>query len=138
MGSTLKLTPEHHRSIAERLHAAIKAGKGIDPPSESIDYGFEDAYRIRRLLVDLQIADGGRPCGHKIGFTSEAMQKMYGMTGPDFGILLDTMFVPAGDGVRGNGEEGEGGKERLGAHTHTHLGHLVPRVDHLLHQTLNF
>jgi 2-keto-4-pentenoate hydratase len=96
MGSTLKLTPEHHRSIAERLHAAIKAGKGIDPPSESIDYGFEDAYRIRRLLVDLQIADGGRPCGHKIGFTSEAMQKMYGMSGPDFGQLLIPMILLAG------------------------------------------
>ena len=42
--------------------------------------------------MDLLIADGASPRGHKIGFTSEAMQKMYGMTGPDFGILLDTAF----------------------------------------------
>lgn len=100
MAGMLKLSDEQHEELAQRLHRAIRAGQGIDPPSETIDYGFEDAYRIRRKLVDRLISDGGRPRGHKIGFTSEAMQKMYGMTGPDFGILLDTMFVTAGDVVR--------------------------------------
>ncbi|MEM9044795.1 MAG: fumarylacetoacetate hydrolase family protein [Pseudomonadota bacterium] len=42
------------------------------------------------------IADGDRPAGHKIGFTSVTMQKMYGMTGPHFGILMDRMFLEAG------------------------------------------
>ena len=88
----LKLTDAQHAELAQRLHRAIKAGKGIDPPSETLDFTFDDAYRVRRKLVDYLIADGGRPRGHKIGFTSEAMQKMYGMTGPDFGILLDTMI----------------------------------------------
>ncbi len=96
----MKLTNAQHEDLAARLHAAIRAGKGIDPPSETIDFSFEDAYRIRRKLVDRLIADGGRPRGHKIGFTSEAMQKMYGMTGPDFGILLDTMVVKAGAPVK--------------------------------------
>lgn len=91
----LKLTDAQHAELAARLHRAIKAGQGIDPPSETIDFGFEDAYRIRRRLVDRLIADGGRPRGHKIGFTSTAMQKMYGMSGPDFGILLDNMFRDA-------------------------------------------
>lgn len=95
----LKLTPEDHAELAATLYRAIKSGKGIDPPSERLDYAFEDAYRIRRKLVDLLIADGGKPAGHKIGFTSETMQKMYGMTGPDFGILLEHMFIPAGDPV---------------------------------------
>ncbi|MEO1550614.1 MAG: fumarylacetoacetate hydrolase family protein [Pseudomonadota bacterium] len=92
----MKLTDAEHSVIAARLHTAIRTGQGIDPPSESTDYVFEDAYRIRRKLVDHLIADGGIPAGHKIGFTSETMQKMYGMTGPDFGILLKHMFVPAG------------------------------------------
>ncbi len=96
MPTTCKLTEAQHDVIAARLHAAIQTGQGIDPPSETLDYGFEDAYRIRRKLVDHLIADGGVPKGHKIGFTSEAMQKMYGMTGPDFGILLEHMFVPSG------------------------------------------
>ena len=90
------LTDSEHAELADRLYRAIRTGEGIDPPSESIEYGFGDAYRIRRKLVDRLIADGGRPRGHKIGFTSEAMQKMYGMTGPDFGQLLDNMFVPHG------------------------------------------
>lgn len=91
----MKLTDQQHDELADRLYRAIRAGRGIDPPSETIDYGFEDAYRTRRKLVDRLIADGGKPRGHKIGFTSEAMQKMYGMGGPDFGILLDTMFADA-------------------------------------------
>ena len=91
----MKLSDAQHEALADRLFAAVKAGVGIDPPSETTDYGFEDAYRVRRKLVDRLIADGGKPRGHKIGFTSTAMQEMYGMTGPDFGILLDTMFLPA-------------------------------------------
>lgn len=100
MATAMKLTDAEHEALAERLHKAVHAGQGIDPPSETIDYSFEDAYRIRRKLVDKLIADGGKPRGHKIGFTSEAMQKMYGMTGPDFGILLGNMFVKAGEVVR--------------------------------------
>lgn len=95
----MKLSDAQHSDIASQLHEAILAGVGIAPPSESIDYGFEDAYRIRRKLVDLLIADGGKPAGHKIGFTSETMQKMYGMSGPDFGILTDRMFLKAGPPV---------------------------------------
>lgn len=92
----MKLTDAQHTDLAAQLHRALKSGEGMIPPSESIEYSFEDAYRIRRKLVDHLIADGGKPKGHKIGFTSETMQKMYGMTGPDFGILMDNMFVPAG------------------------------------------
>jgi len=93
---TLKLTPDEHERLAAELYAALKSGTGMDPPSTRIDFTFEDAYRVRRKLVDHLIADGGKPAGHKIGFTSEAMQKMYGMTGPDFGILLEHMFLDAG------------------------------------------
>lgn len=95
MSAELKLTADGHAALAERIFAALKAGQGIDPPSNTLDYTFADAYQVRRLLVDRLIADGARPRGHKIGFTSKAMQEMYGMTGPDFGQLLDTMFVTA-------------------------------------------
>jgi 2-keto-4-pentenoate hydratase len=96
----MKLTDAQHQALADRLYQAIREGQGIDPPSNTIDYDFDDAYRVRRKLVDHLIAAGGKPKGHKIGFTSEAMQKMYGMTGPDFGILLDTMFTPEYEPVR--------------------------------------
>lgn len=96
----MKLTDAQHQALADRLFQAVRAGQGIDPPSRTLDYDFDDAYRVRRKLVDHLIAAGGRPKGHKIGFTSEAMQKMYGMTGPDFGILLDNMFAPEAQPIR--------------------------------------
>jgi 2-oxo-hept-3-ene-1,7-dioate hydratase len=96
----MKLTDTQQQALADRLYQAVRDGQGIEPPSKTLDYDFDDAYRVRRKLVDHLIAAGGRPKGHKIGFTSEAMQKMYGMTGPDFGILLDNMFTPESAPVR--------------------------------------
>lgn len=89
----LLLSAADHNRHAEELFQAIQSGVGIDPPSETVEFTFDDAYQIRRKLVDKLIAAGGTPKGHKIGFTSTAMQEMYGMSGPDFGQLLDTMFV---------------------------------------------
>jgi len=96
----MKLSDAEHQALADRLFHAIREGQEIDPPSNTIDYDFEDSYRVRRKLVDHLIVAGGKPKGHKIGFTSEAMQKMYGMTGPDFGILLDNMFTSENEPVR--------------------------------------
>ena len=100
---TVMLTDAEHEALADRLARAVAAGRGIDPPSHSMDYGFEDAWRIRRKLVDRLIPAWGAPCGHKIGFTARAMQEMYGMSGPDFGILLERMLVPAGAPVQVSG-----------------------------------
>ena len=90
------LTSAEQEALAQRLLVAADQGQGIEPPSNDISYTFADAYRIRRLLVDKHLARGARTVGHKIGFTAKAMQEMYGMTGPDFGQLLDFM-VASGD-----------------------------------------
>lgn len=95
----LLLNDQQRREMAERLHEAKRTGHGIVPPSEEIEYTLDDAYLVRRLLVDSMLAEGRVAKGHKIGFTSEAMQKMYGMSGPDFGQLLDDVFVPVGEPV---------------------------------------
>lgn len=99
----LHLSDSDHEHMAECLYQAAMAGKAIDPPSDTIQFGFQDAYRIRRKLVDRHIANGARPRGHKIGFTSAAKQKMYGMTAPDFGILLDRMFRLSGAPIKISG-----------------------------------
>lgn len=95
----LLLSDEQRRLMAARLHEAKRTGRGIVPPSEELQYTLDDAYLVRRLFVDMMLADGRTAKGHKIGFTSEAMQKMYGMTGPDFGQLLDDVFVAPGEPV---------------------------------------
>ena len=96
----MKLTAAQHTALAAQIYQAQQSGRAISPPSRSIDYDFDDAYQIRRKFVDLQIAAGAQPKGHKLGFTSLAMQQLYGMSGPDFGILLDTMFCTPDHPVR--------------------------------------
>jgi 2-oxo-hept-3-ene-1,7-dioate hydratase len=96
----MNMTTATQRALAAQIFEAMRTGVGIAPPSRTIDFDFEDAYHIRRMFVDMMIAAGGRPCGHKIGFTSAAMQQLYGMSGPDFGILLDTMFTSSNQPVR--------------------------------------
>lgn len=103
MAMDLLLSNDAHQKMANDLHQALLSGNGTEPPSNTLEFTMDDAYRVRRALVDQLIADGGTPKGHKIGFTSEAMQKMYGMSGPDFGQLLDTMFVPEGAPVEISG-----------------------------------
>lgn len=96
---TFELSDEQHLHMAQRLYEAKRSGQGIVPPSEELHYTLDDAYRVRRKFVDLMLADGCSTKGHKIGFTSVVMQQMYGITAPDFGQLLDDVFVPVGEPV---------------------------------------
>ncbi len=56
----------------------------------------DDGYAIQRAWVDLQIAQGARLVGHKIGLTSKAMQRAVNIDEPDFGALLDDMVFDDG------------------------------------------
>ncbi|MFZ4719059.1 MAG: 2-keto-4-pentenoate hydratase [Ilumatobacteraceae bacterium] len=95
----LLLDDAQRADMARQLYEARRTGHGITPPSELIEFTLDDAYLVRRAFVDLMLADGRTPRGHKIGFTSPAMQQMYGMSGPDFGQLLDDVFIPVGHSV---------------------------------------
>jgi 2-oxo-hept-3-ene-1,7-dioate hydratase len=52
----------------------------------------EDGYRVSRAWVALQLAQGRRIIGHKIGLTSRAMQQASQIDEPDYGTLLDSML----------------------------------------------
>ena len=56
----------------------------------------DDAYRIQLAQVASWTAAGRVVKGHKVGLTSAAMQRQLGVDQPDFGHLLDTMFLPEG------------------------------------------
>ncbi len=58
------------------------------------DMNMDDAYAVQRAWVDRKIADGDRITGYKIGLTSRAMQQAMRIDTPDFGILLESMFLP--------------------------------------------
>ena len=59
----------------------------------------DDAYAIQAQWVRLQVANGAVIKGHKIGLTSRAMQMAMNIDEPDFGALLDHMFIPNGGSI---------------------------------------
>ena len=52
-----------------------------------------DAYEIQLINIRQRVAEGARVIGHKVGLSSEAMQKMMNVDEPDYGHLLDEMAV---------------------------------------------
>lgn len=58
-----------------------------------------DAYAIQNAWLELKLARGRRIVGHKIGFTSKAMQLSVGITEPDSGFLLDDMVFRDGSEI---------------------------------------
>lgn len=60
------------------------------------DMPVSDAYAVQLAQVAAWTAAGGRVKGHKVGLTSAAMQRQLGVDQPDFGHLLDSMFLPEG------------------------------------------
>ena len=79
---------------AERSRAQISQFS-LRHPGMSI----EDGYAIQRAWVRQKLAGGRRLRGHKIGLTSRAMQRSSQITEPDFGALLDDMFVAEGGDI---------------------------------------
>ena len=52
-----------------------------------------DAYQIQRLNIQRRLEAGCTVRGHKIGLTARAMQQLFGVFEPDYGHLLDDMFL---------------------------------------------
>ena len=81
-----------HRAEVERR--AIPPIAGGEPPLT-----VADAYRIQLINTQRRLVQGRRIAGRKVGLTSRAMQQMMGVDEPDFGVLLDDMFVEEGDAI---------------------------------------
>jgi len=59
----------------------------------------EDGYAIQRAWVKLELADGRRIRGRKIGLTSRAMQQSSQINEPDYAPLMDDMFFATGTDI---------------------------------------
>ena len=57
------------------------------------DIDVVDAYEIQLINIRARLEGGARVIGHKVGLSSEAMQKMMGVDEPDYGHLLADMEV---------------------------------------------
>lgn len=79
--------------LADDLYDALRTADPIDPPSAEHDLSVADAYDVQSAFVDRRIDDGASIVGHKIGLTSEAIREQLGIDEPDYGRLLEEMFV---------------------------------------------
>lgn len=81
-------------ALAANLAEAERSRVAIDPLTDTYaDIDVVDAYEIQLLNIRQRVAEGARVIGHKVGLSSEAMQKMMGVDEPDYGHLLDEMEV---------------------------------------------
>jgi 2-keto-4-pentenoate hydratase len=86
------------------LAAALAQAEATRIPISALTEGdpaltIADAYAIQEHNTSRRQAAGARLLGRKVGLTSKAMQEMLAVTEPDFGALLDDMFVEEGDDV---------------------------------------
>ncbi|ACY96131.1 MULTISPECIES: 2-keto-4-pentenoate hydratase [Thermomonospora] len=85
------------RLVAEELLTAYRTGVPVEPPTEKFpDMTVQDAYAVQLLQVERWRADGARVKGHKVGLSSAAMQRQLGVDQPDYGHLMDSMFLLEG------------------------------------------
>jgi 2-keto-4-pentenoate hydratase len=88
------MTPDQRSIAAEALRVAERERKPIAPlTSEYPDMDVVDAYEIQLLNIAARLEAGRVIRGHKVGLSSRAMQEMMGVDEPDYGHLLDDMFV---------------------------------------------
>jgi 2-oxo-hept-3-ene-1,7-dioate hydratase len=86
--------------LARRLYEARKSRTQLRHFSQQYpEMTIEDGYAIQQAWVKLELADGRRIRGRKIGLTSRAMQQASQITEPDYAPLLDDMFFEQGGDI---------------------------------------
>ena len=92
------LTADTIHQLAAELHASERSRVQVEHFSKRHPgMTIEDGYAISRAWVAMKIAEGRTVRGHKIGLTSRAMQQSSQIDEPDYGTLLDDMFLAPGD-----------------------------------------
>ncbi len=88
------LSDDQIQDCAARHHQAEKSRTPISAVSQDFpDMNIEDAYRVQAAWVAMKQAEGQSILGRKVGLTSKAMQNAMGIDEPDFGTLLDEMWI---------------------------------------------
>jgi 2-keto-4-pentenoate hydratase len=89
--------PDELAQVAARLREARQSKRPIEPPTAALPHlGVDDAYAIASHNVHIELAAGARIVGYKIGLTSRAAQEQFGVSEPDYGVLLDTTQIDDG------------------------------------------
>lgn len=96
----MALSDKELSGVAQRLLTATRVRMPIEPVTKNYpEITVQEAYKIQILNVEARLSQGCKVVGKKIGLTSPAMQEMVGVDEPDYGHLLDDMFVYEGMGL---------------------------------------
>lgn len=88
-----------HQQFAERLRDAYVAG-AVPPLRDGLATDdAEGAYAIQAINTRYWQSQGRAVIGRKVGLTSLAVQRQFGVNQPDFGVLFDDMVVADGGRV---------------------------------------
>jgi 2-keto-4-pentenoate hydratase len=88
------------KEAAERLTVAERRREPIPRLTETYSgMGITDAYEVQRAVIGARIVSGARIRGHKVGLTAAVMREQFGVDEPDYGVLLDDMFVLEGSEI---------------------------------------
>jgi 2-keto-4-pentenoate hydratase len=86
--------------LADRLRRAEAERVAVPPLTADLpDLTIDDAYAIQTRNIDRRVDSGAVVRGRKVGLTSRPVQDLLGVHEPNFGVLLDDMFVDEGDEV---------------------------------------
>jgi 2-keto-4-pentenoate hydratase len=89
----MPIDEQTRNELAGSLYDAHRSGEPIGRLTAEHELTIEDAYGVQSHLIERRIDDGESVVGHKVGLTSHAIQDQLGVDEPDFGRLLDSMFV---------------------------------------------
>jgi 2-keto-4-pentenoate hydratase len=88
------LTDDQRAAAALALRTAEADRVAVEPLVDSYpSMDVEDSYLIQLINIGLRLDAGATVVGHKVGLSSEAMQKMMGVDEPDYGHLLSDMVL---------------------------------------------
>ena len=94
------LSDELIQQLAAELHQSERTRVQVEHFSKRYpEMNIQDGYKISSAWVRMKLAEGRVVKGHKIGLTSRAMQQASQITEPDYGTLLDDMFLPEGSDI---------------------------------------
>ena len=94
------LSDELIQQLAAELHQSERTRVQVEHFSKRYpEMNIQDGYKISSAWVGMKLTEGRVVKGHKIGLTSRAMQQASQITEPDYGTLLDDMFLPEGSDI---------------------------------------
>ncbi len=77
------------REKAERIAALFRDRRAIDIlPPELMPAGLDEAYAIREVFEEIEVARRGAVAGYKIGLTTPIMQRLCGVDEPCYGAIF--------------------------------------------------